>query len=247
MCMKESCFPDCWKISSVVPVFKKIGERHKVKNYPSPYLSSFCVLVQSDQLKKYCLFSNSKHGFRPSWSNADLLAVVSKRIVRAFSRSGATRAVALDTSKVSDRVWHASLLHKCKSYGISGWVFHIISSFLSNKNIQWMLQVPAGISSECSILRPTLFLFCMNDLLDDVIYNIAIYPHDTTFFRKWDQASDLWQQLSWCLVFEFEFELWNTVDRSKKWLVDCFIWQVSYFWCYWCKNGWACSWRKILF
>ena len=25
--LKESCFPDCWKVSSVVPVFKKVGER----------------------------------------------------------------------------------------------------------------------------------------------------------------------------------------------------------------------------
>ena len=24
-CLKESCFPDCWKVSSVVPVFKNIG------------------------------------------------------------------------------------------------------------------------------------------------------------------------------------------------------------------------------
>ena len=23
-CLKESCFPDCWKISSVVPVFKNV-------------------------------------------------------------------------------------------------------------------------------------------------------------------------------------------------------------------------------
>ena len=23
MCQKESCFPDCWKVLSVVPVFKK--------------------------------------------------------------------------------------------------------------------------------------------------------------------------------------------------------------------------------
>ena len=23
ICLKESCFPDCWKVSSVVPVFKK--------------------------------------------------------------------------------------------------------------------------------------------------------------------------------------------------------------------------------
>ena len=32
-CLKESCFPDCWKISSVVPVFKNVGERSTVKNY----------------------------------------------------------------------------------------------------------------------------------------------------------------------------------------------------------------------
>ena len=24
MCLKESCFPDCWKVSSVVPVFKNV-------------------------------------------------------------------------------------------------------------------------------------------------------------------------------------------------------------------------------
>ena len=27
MCLKESYFPDCWKVSLVVPVFKKVGER----------------------------------------------------------------------------------------------------------------------------------------------------------------------------------------------------------------------------
>ena len=26
-CLKESCFPDCWKVSSVVLVFKNVGER----------------------------------------------------------------------------------------------------------------------------------------------------------------------------------------------------------------------------
>ena len=25
MCLKESCFPDCWKVSSVVPVLKNVG------------------------------------------------------------------------------------------------------------------------------------------------------------------------------------------------------------------------------
>ena len=26
-CLKESFFPDCWKVSSVAPVFKNVGER----------------------------------------------------------------------------------------------------------------------------------------------------------------------------------------------------------------------------
>ena len=32
-CPKESCFPDCWKVSLVVPVFKNVGERFTAKNY----------------------------------------------------------------------------------------------------------------------------------------------------------------------------------------------------------------------
>ena len=26
MFLKESCFPDCWKVSSVVPLFKNVGK-----------------------------------------------------------------------------------------------------------------------------------------------------------------------------------------------------------------------------
>ena len=33
MCLKGSCFPDCWKVSSSVPVFKDVGERSTAKNY----------------------------------------------------------------------------------------------------------------------------------------------------------------------------------------------------------------------
>ena len=32
-CLKESCFPGCWKVSSVVPVFRNVGERSTAKNY----------------------------------------------------------------------------------------------------------------------------------------------------------------------------------------------------------------------
>ena len=56
-----------------------------------------------------------------------------------------------------------------------------------------------------SILDRKPFLLYINDLPEDVIYNIAIYADDTTFYSKCDQASDLWQQLE--LVSELESDL----------------------------------------
>ena len=53
-----------------------------------------------DHLGKCGLFSDFQNGFRSSQSTADLLTVVSDRIARAFIRSGATPAMALDISKV---------------------------------------------------------------------------------------------------------------------------------------------------
>ena len=85
------------------------------------------------------------YGFKSSPSTADLLTVVSNRIAGTFNRSGATQVVALDVSKAFDRVWHAVLLHKCKSYGISGYIFDLISSFLS---IRWLKVVLDGKSSQ---------------------------------------------------------------------------------------------------
>ena len=133
--------------------------------------------------------------------------------------------MALDISKAFDRVWHAGLLQKLKSYGISGQIFGLISSFLSNRRLRVVLDgkssqeypVNAGVP-QGSILGLTLFLLYINDLLDDVICDIAIYADDTTLYSKCDQASDLWQQLE--LASELESDLRDTVDWGKKWLVD---------------------------
>ena len=96
--LKESCFPDCWKVSLVFPVFKNVGERFTAKNYcPAGLLpvvsKDFEKLIHNrivDHLDKCSLFLDFKFGFRSSWSAADLLTFVSDRIVRAFNRYEAT-------------------------------------------------------------------------------------------------------------------------------------------------------------
>ena len=117
-------------------------------------------------------------------------------LLELLTDQGATRAMVLDISKAFDRVWHAGLLHKLKSYGISGQIFGLISSFLSNRRLRVVLDgkssqeypVNAGVP-QGSILGPTLFLLYINDLPDDIVCNIAIYADDTTLYSKCDQAS----------------------------------------------------------
>ena len=63
-CLKESYFPDCWKVSSVVAVFKNVRERSTAKNsHPTSLLSVvskvFEKLVNNrivDHLEKSCIF-----------------------------------------------------------------------------------------------------------------------------------------------------------------------------------------------
>ena len=112
------------------------------------------------------------------------------------NRPGATQAVGLNISKTFDRVWHAGLLHKLKSYGISGQIFSFISSLLSNRWVRVVLDenfsqeypVNAGVP-QGSILASTRLLLYINDLPDEVICNIAISADD--LYSKFDQASDL--------------------------------------------------------
>ena len=133
--------------------------------------------------------------------------------------------MSLDKSKAFDRVWHTDLLHKPKSYGISGQIFGRISSFRSNRRLRMVLNgkssqeypVNAGVP-QGSILGPTLLLLYINDLPDDVICDIAIYADGTTLYSKCDLVSDLWQQLE--LASELESDPRDTVDLDKKWLVD---------------------------
>ena len=122
MHLKEYCCPDCWNVSSVVPVFKNVGERSTAKNYCPVSL----LFVVSEVFKKLIntrivlhlercgLFSDFQYGFRSSQSTADLLRIVSDRIARAFNGYGPTQSVVLDIlENFRSGIWpHFTFAHK---------------------------------------------------------------------------------------------------------------------------------------
>ena len=107
-----------------------------------------------------------QYGFRSSCSTAGFPTVLSDRI------AAATRSVALDIFKALDKVWNAGLPHKLKSWGISGRVFALILSFLSNRQLRVILDgkslqeysVNAGVILGSNV-GLTLFLVYINNLL----------------------------------------------------------------------------------
>ena len=85
MYLKESCFPDCWKVSLVVPLFKNVGESSTAKicclvSLHSVFGKVFEKLVNDrlvDHLEKCGIFSDFQHGFRSSRSISGLLTGIS--------------------------------------------------------------------------------------------------------------------------------------------------------------------------
>ena len=120
------------------------------------------------------------NGFRSSRSTADLLTVVSDRILRPFNRSGATRSVL--------RVWYDCLLYKHKARRISGQIFSFISSFFSNRQLMVVLNgksskeypVHAGVPQGPFFVLHISYYRLMTLLMLLSVYNIVIYADDTT-------------------------------------------------------------------
>ena len=84
MCMKETCFQDCWNVSSVFHVFKNARERSATKNNNA---ESWKVLEKPvnnrlfDQHVKCGLLCEFQHSFRSS----ERISTVSVRIARTFN------------------------------------------------------------------------------------------------------------------------------------------------------------------
>ncbi len=157
--LRSGSLPDDWKISNIVPVFKK-GKRDHVSNYrPISLLSNIskvlerCVLVKTrDHLLQYV--SDNQHGFIPGRSCATQLVQVLECIGQQLDNGKQTDIIYLDMSKAFDRVRHDVLLDKLLNINIRGNLHSWFSSYLSGRKQR--VTVPGGISS--SLVLPEAYL-----------------------------------------------------------------------------------------
>ena len=140
-----------------------------------------CEMWKFEKCEKCNLFSYFQYDFRIFQSNADVLKLLSDRIGRTFNRSGAFQTVAPGRFKAFNKVYDAGLQHNLKSYRVSGFMFGLILSFLSNIQLWVVLDgnslqecsVNAGIS-HVSILSPTLFLIYITAIYADVHSTLSV-------------------------------------------------------------------------
>ena len=121
----EGIFPDTWKLSNVIPIFKK-GDKSQPSNYrPVALLSCIGKLQERIVFKKmynFLLDNNLLYkyqsGFLPHHSTVFQLIEIFHKICQAFDNNMFSCIVFCDVSKAFDRVWHKGLLFKLRQNGI---------------------------------------------------------------------------------------------------------------------------------
>ena len=99
------------------------------------------------------------------------------------------RGVFLDISRAFDRVWHAGLLYKLESIGVTGKLLKLTESFLNERYQRVVLN---GVTSEwlcirawvpqVSILGLLFFLVYINDLTTELKCDVKLFADDTCLF-----------------------------------------------------------------
>lgn len=200
--LTTSCFPDRWKVSRVVPVFKK-GNRLDISNYrPIAILNNLCKVLE------FCLhnpiishvktrISEFQHGFIPGRSTTTNLFVVTQFIYDHLDNSSQVDVIYTDFSRAFDRLNHNLLFNKFHRFRFSKQLINLFKSYFSGRS-QYVenrgvrsaaYSIVSGVP-QGSILGPLFFNIFMDDIVSRLSAHHLLYADDMKLFYQIQTRED---------------------------------------------------------
>lgn len=175
------------KVSRVVPIYKKKGDKRDVKNYRIVAISSAIMRVYESAFQQKLseiiepMLSNAQHGFRPKRSVVTNMMNLSIVVHEAFSNRQQVDIFYGDFANAFDKLWHRIFITKMRLFNIgkrsAKWMFEFLNKRkfyvkigkYESRVYEAASGVPAG-----SILGPTMFLMAINDIVYCVIHAVVL-------------------------------------------------------------------------
>jgi hypothetical protein len=169
--MYTGLIPKSWKISKIVPIFKK-GCPHTISNYrPISNTSSLSKIFERAILNKMeTLFSNEllngshQHGFLPGSSTVTACLTVQDYVSSELDKGNIVLMYSADLSAAFDMVRQDILVDICRAKGFPESLCRVFYNFLSNRlgyveidgSSSYLKEIPVGCV-QGSVLGPRIF------------------------------------------------------------------------------------------
>ena len=228
----DGIYPEAFKTSKTIPVYKRSGNRNCTNNYrPITIVNCFSKILEKymadcimNFLIEHNLLSEFQFGFVEGKNTFGCLFDIIGKISENSSNGLYSSMILLDISKAFDTCSHEIILEKLFSYGIRGRPLNLIRTFLLNRKQKvkvgefWSacdkiinIGVPQG-----SVIGVLLFLIYINDLPTATTLYTCCYADDTDALASASSLQELEYQTNQGLTELMEWFKSNRLILNLK-------------------------------